>query len=112
MKKNVENARLFLEGKRCKRNNYQTSTRIESTFSVYYRLGVLHETCRNKPTKLKLVKELYREFYLYSDYLPNVVDIILVGHYSHRLLRRTFDEIGYHIPVNFSLPGFHAWRVH
>lgn len=80
--------------------------------SAFYRLGVLSVRYKNCPTRLRLVHELCREFSLckHKD-LPNLLDISLDGHYSHRLLKQVMEDTGYHIPVKPDCSGFHAWRV-
>ena len=85
---------------------------VSNSLSAFYRLGVLSVRYRNCPTRIRLIVELCREFSLckHND-LPNFLVISLEGHYSHRLLKQTMEEIGYHIPVKPDCVGFHAWRV-
>ena len=82
---------------------------VEADNSCFYRLGVLSVRYENCPTRLALVKELCREFSFYSE-LPNLAVITLKNDYSHRLLKRVMDNLGYHIPVRPDLIGFNAWR--
>lgn len=81
-----------------------------SSTSCFYRLGVLSAKYQKCPTRLKLIKELCREFSFYSE-LPNLAVLTLKDNYSHRLLKRTMDDLGYHIPSRPNLKGFNAWRV-
>ncbi len=86
---------------------------VFNNISAFYRLGVLSEKYKNCPTRIRLINELCREFSLckHQD-LPNLLDISLEGHYSHRLLKQIMEETGYHIPVKPVCSSFHAWRVH
>ena len=86
--------------------------RYFSDISVFYRLGFLYETSPNNPKRLALIKELCREFAMMDNDFSNYVEISLLNHYSHRILRRTMAKIGYHIPSgHLDSSEFHAWRV-
>ena len=77
--------------------------------NVFYRLGFLYEQSIKKPKHRKLIKELYREFTFCESDLPNYCEVTLQNNYSHRLLKRTMNNIGYAIPVRPNT-SFHAWR--
>lgn len=110
--KNETNQALFLEGKTNARLNPNNRRNVLENLSIFYRLGFLYANSTNKPKRRKLIRELQREFSFYNVELPNLVDICLKEHYSHRLLKTTMDEIGYRIPVRPQCSGFHAWRQH
>lgn len=79
--------------------------------SIFYRLGCLYGISEKNPTRKRLITELFREFSFAKTELPNAAIICLNGHYSHRLLKRSFKYIGYSIPVRPSSTCFDAWRV-
>lgn len=83
---------------------------VEADNSCFYRLGVLSERYKDCPKRLSLIEELYREFSFYNE-LPNHVVITLKHDYSHRLLKRTMNNLGYHVPARPDFLGFNAWRV-
>ncbi len=79
--------------------------------SIFYRLGCLYGISQRNPTRKRLITELFREFSFAKTELPNAAIICLNGHYSHRLLKRSFKYIGYSIPVRPNSTCFDAWRV-
>ena len=110
--KDVVNYSLFLEGKidgMIQLPSYKQS--LFKHLSVFYRLGLLYGSTRNRPRLMQLIIELYREFSFSNSALPNLANICLHDTYSHRLLKTTFKKIGYQIPAKPNCSGFHAWRV-
>ena len=75
-----------------------------------YRLGRHKERYANCPQKSKLITELVFEFEKH-EFFPNLVDIFLDGKYSHRLLKKMMEELGYRIPASPDCAHFHAWRI-
>ena len=106
---NESNQSMFNLGMQDSKMGSRINAVISNT-SCFYRLGVLSEKYQKCPTRLKLIKELCREFSFYSE-LPNLAVITLKHNYSHRLLKRTMEELGYHIPIKPNLMGFDAWRA-
>ena len=83
-----------------------------ANFSALYRLGFLYETSSAKPRCALLIRELCREFTLMDEDLPNYIEISLIGKYSHRMLRRTLNSVGYRIPLGkIDSAEIHAWRI-
>lgn len=112
--KNLSSNDLFNEGREDARANRGSRPNSVSQLSVFYRLGYLYSMSQRNPKRLKLIDELLREFSLCKSELPNYADFVLYGHYSHRMLRRTMDRLGYRIPPGegkINCSGFHAWRV-
>ena len=109
--KNVTSYSLFVEGQEDARMNRGKRPNSVEQLSVFYRLGFLYEASQNKPTRLELIDELLREFTFCRSELPNLADICLESHYSHRMLKRTMEMIGYEVPARPNCSSFHAWRV-
>ena len=108
---NLSSMALFNEGYEDSQGNRDRPNYMNE-LSVFYRLGALYGISQKNPTRLELIDELLREFSLCKSDLPNYADFVLSGHYSHRMLRRTFDYLGYRLPPNrIVCSGFHAWRV-
>ena len=83
-----------------------------ANISIMYRLGFFYETSPNSPKKLELIHELCREFAMMESDFPNFIEVSLLGHYSHRLLRQTMSKIGYRIPLGrIDSSEFCAWRI-
>lgn len=102
---------FFLDGRHDAIEDGKMHTYIADV-SVMYRLGFLYETSPNNPKRLTLIKELCREFAMMDNDFSNYVEISLLHHYSHRILRSTMAKIGYHIPSgHLDSSEFHAWRV-
>lgn len=102
---------FFFEGMEDAKSNGKMHNYF-ADISVMYRLGFLYETSPNNPKRLDLIDELCREFSMMDNDFSNYVELSLMHHYSHRILRRTMAQIGYHIPSgHLDSSEFHAWRV-
>ena len=111
----MENVAMFfyLSGQDDERNRgNKPLISVSNNISAFYRLGVLSEKYKNCPTRIRLINELCREFSLckHQD-LPNLLDISLEGHYSHRLLKQIMEETGFFTakPANCTNP-WAIWR--
>ena len=107
MNKNYYAFRLFNYGQ----EDYRMGSLKPNLFdmAVFYRLGLLYEKSFGKPKRRRLIQELYREFAFCESELPNYCDIVLQETYSHRLLKKTMNSIGYAVPIRPD-SSFHAWR--
>lgn len=87
---------------------------FKNQLSCFYRLGTLYERYQNRPTHRELLFELTREFCnnCHNSELPNLIWIELKKHYSHRLIKGVFDDLGYRVSaMEKEFEFFHAWRV-
>ena len=81
---------------------------------VFIHLANLYFSNPNSPKVKELILELFREFdynFCYNFEAPEKVRIHLKGSYSHRLIKTTFEKIGYRTSKKPICTGFTARKL-
>ena len=65
--------------------------------SCFFALGQISHKYLRAPKRSALIEELCREFSEYTEF-PNSLEVHLEGHYSHKILKDTFGQLGYNLP--------------
>ena len=72
----------------------------------FYRLGRAHIIFANNPTRLELLNEIYDS--LRETHFPSGKITFSTKHYSHRLLKKVFIELGYQVQTKPNCSNFYA----
>ena len=74
----------------------------------FYRMGYLSAIYMTKPTHLKLVDELYN-YFLHKHFPQNRILVSTAGHYSHRVLKKVFKDLGYRVQTKPNCERFYVY---
>ena len=77
--------------------------------AFFYRMGRAMVLFEYNPTRLELLNEIYDS--LRETHFPHGKITLSTGHYSHRLLKRVFAELGYRVQTKPNCEKFHVYPM-
>ena len=79
-------------------------------YLFFYRLGRAKELFANNPSRLKLIDEIY-DFFCKNHFPQGRIYFSTLNHYSHRLIKKVFFELGYKVQNKPSCKKFYATPI-
>lgn len=75
----------------------------------FYRMGRARVLFENNPTRLELLNEIYDS--LRETHFPRGKITLSTNHYSHRLLKKVFVELGYRVQIKPNCEKFYVYPM-